>query len=393
MSVEGENNNLFEEDLTMFADDISQMIGEDNSDNQNDQDNQGSADDQDTGYDNQDEEDGSDVDTGGEEGGNEDDSDEGNQDGEGADSSSDEQDKDTDDSSPSLAPYARLLVDEGVLPNLNLEEFDGTAESLVEAARNEVNNGVQAYKQSLPDEVQRFIEGYEAGVDLDQLVNFTKERTKYNEISEENLSQDEDLQKQLVRDYYKRTSKFSDERIEKTIERVADLGELEDEAKASLNELVELQSQEEEYAKQQAQEQQEAIRRQQQEQMEEFNKTLENTNEVIPGVKVNNNLKETIRKNITTPVAYDQNGNPVNKIGKYRAENPIDFEIKLNYLFEATKGFTDFNIFGKKGKSQAIKELEEAARVQDNRASGKTSKPNMDGNVKDTINDFLANFE
>jgi len=392
MSAEGENNNLFEEDLTTFADDISQMIGEDNSDDQNNQDNQDSADDQNTGYYNQDEEGDSDVDNGSEEGGDEDDSDEGKQDGEDADSSSDEQDKDTDDSSPSLAPYARLLVDEGVLPNLNLEEFDGTAESLVEAARNEVDNGVQNYKQSLPEEVQRFIEGYESGIDLDQLVNFTKERTKYNEISEDNLSQNEDLQKQLVRDYYKRTSKFSDERIEKTIERVADLGELEEEAKSSLNELVELQFQEEEYAKQQAQEQQEAIRKQQQEQMEEFNKTLESTNEVIPGVKVNNNLKETIRKNIVTPVAYDQQGNPVNKIGKYRAENPIDFEIKLNYLFEATKGFTDFNILGKKGKSQAIKELEEAAKVQDSRASGKGSKPNVDSNVKDTINDFLSNF-
>jgi len=391
MSAEGESNNLFEEDLTTFADDISQMIGENNSDDQNNQDNQDSTDDQDTGYYNQDEEDDGDIDNGSEEGGHKDESDEDKQDGEGADSSSSEQGKDADDS-PSLAPYARLLVDEGVLPNLNLEEFDGTAESLVEAARNEVDNGVQTYKQSLPEEVQRFIEGYESGIDLNQLVNFTRERTKYNEISEDNLSQDEDLQKQLVRDYYKRTSKFSDERIEKTIERVSDLGELEDEAKSSLNELVELQSQEEEQAKQQAQEQQEAIRKQQQEQIEEFNKTLENTNEVIPGIKVNNNLKETIRKNITTPVAYDQQGNPVNKIGKYRAENPIDFEIKLNYLFEATKGFTDFNLFGKKGKSQAIKELEEAARVQDSRASGKGSKTSVDGNVKDTINDFLSNF-
>lgn len=392
MSAEGEKNNLFEEDLTTFADDISQMIGEDSSDDQSNQDNPDSVDDQDSGYYNQDEEDNNDVDTSSEEG-SENESDENNQDGEGADSSSDEQDKDTDDSSPSLAPYARLLVDEGVLPNLNLEEFDGTAEGLIEAARNEVNSGVQAYKQSLPEEVQRFIEGYESGVDLDQLVNFTKERTKYNEITEDTLSQNEDLQKQLVRDYYKRTSKFSDERIEKTIERVADLGELEDEAKASLNELVELQSQEEEQAKLQAREQQEAIIRQQQEQMEEFNKTLENTTEVIPGIRVNNNLKETIRKNITTPVAYDQNGNPVNKIGKYRAENPIDFEIKLNYLFEATKGFTDFNVFSKRGKSQAIKELEEAAKVQDTRASGKGSKPSVDGNVTDTISNFLNNFE
>lgn len=68
-----------------------------------------------------------------------------------------------DDSSP-LVPYAKLLVDEGILPNLNLDEFDGTAEGLKEAMNKEIHNGIEAYKASLPEDVKKIIDGYEVGV-------------------------------------------------------------------------------------------------------------------------------------------------------------------------------------------------------------------------------------
>src|SRR6056297_818588 len=382
-------NDLFSEDLSMMAGDISDMIGEEDTsqdppvgttEDTDETDDQGN--DLDYGKDNNLDDDQETDDEGSEE------SEEDNDNLDGEDATSEENDDNND--SPSLAPYAKLLVDEGILPNLDLENFDGSAEGLIEAARNEVYNGIDYYKQSLPEEVQRLINGYEAGVPFDKLLEFNSQSLQYSKIDKDALTQDESLQKQILTDYYKRTSRFSDEKINKLIERTADLGELSDEALSSLDELTEFQAQEEQQAIEESKKQQEYLQQQQQEQLNQFTKTLTDTQEIIPGVKINPTVKDKIQKNITVPVGYDEQGNPVNKIGKYRMDNPIDFEIKLNYLFEATNGFSNFDVFSKAGKSRAYKELEDAAKSLDTRGSGGTrSKPKTDPELKDSINQFM----
>lgn len=399
MSKEGENN-LFEEDFSIFADNISEMIGEDSEqnsqkDSQMDQYEQNTEIVEGGGGDSEDDtqynQEGFDQEQQDEEGA-ESNEDSNQEDGEGAQSSKENND-DTDDSSPSLTPFAKLLVDEGILPNLNLEEYDGTVDGLIEATRNQVYNGIEEYKQSLPEEAQRILRGVEAGVPFEQLVELNKQQLQYNNIDEETLSSDENLQKQVVKDYYKQTSRFSDEHIDKMIERLSDLGELEEESKISVKELAKFQEERQQQAIQQAEQERQRVIEEQQKQLDNFKKILEQTEEVIPGVKVSKSIKEKIERNITTPVAYDQNGNPINKIGKYRNENPIDFEIKLNYLFEATKGFTDFSIFSKKGKSEALKELENVSKSLDSRnASGSNKAPKANKDVTESINHFIKNF-
>jgi len=384
-------NNLFSEDLSMMAGDISDMIGEEDTDQTPPVEDTGDANEhEEFDVNENNSEEANDLDNNQETGEEvNEESEEDNNDLDRGDATSEENDDNND--SPSLAPYAKLLVDEGILPNLDLEKFDGTAEGLIEAARNEVYNGIDYYKQSLPEEVQRLINGYEAGVPFDKLLEFNSQSLQYSKIDKEALTQDESLQRQILKDYYKRTSRFSEEKIDKLIERTADLGELSDEALSSLDELTEIQSQEEQEAIEEAKQQQEYIKQQQQEQLNQFNKTLTETDEIIPGVKINPTVKDKIQKNITVPVAYDEYGNTVNKIGKYRMENPIDFEIKLNYLFEATKGFTDFNVFSKAGKSKAYEELENAAKSLDSRGSGGTrsNKPKADPELKDSISQFM----
>lgn len=399
MSKEGENN-LFEEDFSIFADNISEMIGEDSEqnsqkDSQMDQYEQNTEIVEGGGGDSEDDtqynQEGFDQEQQDEEGA-ESNEDSNQEDGEGAQSSKENND-DIDDSSPSLTPFAKLLVDEGILPNLNLEEYDGTVDGLIEATRNQVYNGIEEYKQSLPEEAQKILQGVEAGIPFEQLIELDKQQLQYKNIDEETLSSDENLQKQVVKDYYKQTSRFSDEHIDKMIERLSDLGELEEESKISVQELTKLQEEQQQQAIQQAEQERQRIIEEQQKQLDDFRKTLEQTEEVIPGVKVSKAIKEKIERNITTPVAYDQNGNPVNKIGKYRNENPIDFEIKLNYLFEATKGFTDFGVFSKKGKSDALKELEDVSKSLDNRNTSRSNKaPKANKDIAESINYFMQNF-
>src|SRR5690606_16370647 len=120
------------------------------------------------------------------------DDEEDNEDGEGSD------DKDGNDSSP-LVPYAKLLVEEGILPNFDIEEFDGTAESLKEAMTKEIYSGIEGYKESLPEDVKKLINGYEAGVPLEKLIELNKQNFSISSIKDEDLESNENIQKDIVR--------------------------------------------------------------------------------------------------------------------------------------------------------------------------------------------------
>lgn len=294
-----------------------------------------------------------------------------------------------DDSSP-LVPYAKLLVDEGILPNLNLDEFDGTAEGLKEAMNKEIYSGIEAYKASLPEDVKKIIDGYEVGVPLEKLLELNKEKLNVSTIKESDIINNEELQKEIVRKYFKKTTRFSDKKIEQNIERLSDIGELEAEALSNITELKALVEEEEAKAIEDAKRREEEYQEQLRKYWEEFDKKLEATDEIIPGLKVTKAIKQKIITNLSTAVATDQNGNPVNKIAYYRSKHPQEFELYLNYLFEVTNGFSDFSVLSKGGKKAAIAELEKAARNLDiNKTKRSVPRNVSDQDTITGIRDFL----
>lgn len=294
-----------------------------------------------------------------------------------------------DDSSP-LVPYAKLLVDEGILPNLNLDEFDGTAEGLKEAMNKEIYSGIEAYKASLPEDVKKIIDGYEVGVPLEKLLELNKEKLNVSTIKESDIINNEELQKEIVRKYFKKTTRFSDKKIEQNIERLSDIGELEAEALSNITELKALVEEDEAKAIEAAKRQEEEYQEQLRKYWEEFDKKLEAADEIIPGLKVTKTIKQKIITNLSTAVATDQNGNPVNKIAYYRSKHPQEFELYLNYLFEVTNGFSDFSVLSKGGKKAAIAELEKAARNLDiNKTKRSVPRNTSDPDTITGIRDFL----
>lgn len=311
------------------------------------------------------------------------------------DSQDDDSDVDTDnndDADPSssdtkkpqkdsfLTPYAKLLMDEGVLQDFDIEKFDGTADGLVDAFRQQLTRHVEEYKQTLDPRVKWLQDHVEMGVPLETLLNIDKERVELSKITPELLSSNEDVQKDIVRRYLKNTTNgWSDAKIEKEVGRLADLGELADEAKESFELLKQIDLQREAQLAQEAQQMRDQALQQQQEALNNFKSTLDKTTEIIPGLQVTPIVRDKIFKMLTTPVAQDNNGTPLNVIAKARAENPMDFEIKLAYLFEITKGFSNWDALGTKGKKSAIKEFEEAARAMDmNKQQGGGSAPVYD---------------
>ena len=278
-----------------------------------------------------------------------------------------------------LTPYAKLLMEEGVLQDFDVEKFDGTADSLVEAFRQQVNKHVEIYKENLDPRIKWLQDNIEQGVPLEALLAIDKQRVELSQITPEVLAENKDLQRNIVRNYLKATTNgWSDAKIEREVSRLDDLGELETEAKESFEILKKLNAEQEKQLAIQAQQEREAAVKAQQDALNNFKKSLDETKEIVPGLNVTPAIKDKIFKALTTPVATDAYGNPMNVIAKARAENPMEFEIKLAYIFELTKGFKDWSPLITPGKKSAIKEFEEAARRLDYNKTGGDTAPVFD---------------
>lgn len=270
-----------------------------------------------------------------------------------------------------LTPYAKLLVEEGVLQDFDVEKFDGTADSLIDAFRNQVGKYVEEYKNTLDPRIKWLQDNIEEGVPLEALLQLDRQKIVLSSLTEKDVSENVDLQKNIAREYLRRTTQWTDARVEKEVNRLADVGELESEAKEFFGELKGITAKEEEYLKVQAQKEREEAIKQQRQVLDTFKAKLEETKEIIPGTEISKPVKEKIFKVLTTPVAYDELGRPISAIAKARADNPLEFEMKLAYLFEITNGFKDWTSLISTGKKKAIQDFEAAAgRLDANKAGG-----------------------
>lgn len=299
---------------------------------------------------------------------------------------------DTDDNSSPFTPYAKLLVDEGILPNLNIEEFDGTGEGLMKAMDDQISSGIEMYKDQLPEQIKKFVENYEEGVPLSTLLEIDSRREQYKAIPVEKVETDKELQKSLVHEFYKQTTRFSEEKISKLIQQADDIDELKDEAKTAHEGLVAIQDEFEADEKAKVAEQRDLEIKRNETRLTEFKETLEKTQEIIPGIKVNPNSKKRIESILTTSVAQDERGNPLNEISKYRLEHPYEYDIMLAHIYDSTKGFKDWSMLGNVGKKSAFKDLENASKRLDKPKDNKPNTTNKQTKTSKSIVDNIAKF-
>jgi len=97
------------------------------------------------------------------------------------------------------------------------------------------------------------------------------------------------------------------------------------------------------------------------------------TEEIIPGLKLNKQVRDKILQNITTPVKTLEDGRQLNAVMVKRGENPVKYAILEAYFVE--QGFFDgkFDKFVAKAKSKATSELEKAITGDTSYKTGKAA--------------------
>jgi hypothetical protein len=93
--------------------------------------------------------------------------------------------------------------------------------------------------------------------------------------------------------------------------------------------------------------------------LETLKSKIEEMNEVIPGQKINKITKNKVEDLLTKPVKQLENGTVLNGVWAKRAEDQIDFDLKLAHFINMGLFDGKFDSLKKRVKSTAAQELEE----------------------------------
>ena len=253
------------------------------------------------------------------------------------DKEKDSQVKKSTSSSP-FKSFAKALGDEGILSSFDEEEFDKIVEelegdeasALIELNRRTIEYEIESYKKESEDEYKAFLEARDAGVNLNDWAQVQDNKKRFAKITEDDLETNDKLQKQLVReDLLKRG--FSEEDIVDTLESYEDTNKLGNMAKKALKNLKKFEDDREEYLKVAAIERDKEAAKENKKQMDSLKKQIEDTNEIIPGLKLNKVQKDEIMSSITQPVKTTEDGRQLNAVMVKRMEDPIKYAICLLY--------------------------------------------------------------
>jgi len=274
-------------------------------------------------------------------------------------------------SSSQFTPFAKALYEEGVLTSFDEAEFEemikngGGAEALIELNRRTIEYEIESYKKEVDEDYRSFIEARDAGVDLNDWGKVQSDKKKYSAITDDMLSSDVDMQKELIAEELVRRG-FDAEQVKDTIESFEDTNKLEKQSKNALKNLIKNQEFLEKQLKEDADKQAKAQEDAQKKQLTDLKKTVEDTTEIIPGMKLNKQTKDKLYSMITSPVGKSANGEPVNAAMAKRLQDPIKYALLEAYFVDLGLFDGKFDKLVSKQKTAAIKDLESALSPRNN---------------------------
>ena len=296
------------------------------------------------------------------------------------------------DSSP-ITPFASLLHERGFLPNLDMEEFkksEDPIEALAEAFKKEDELRMEMLVNSFPEELIDMAKAVKEGIPFNELKEHKIKELNYNSITEAQLKE-ESTQIKLITENLKLKG-FKDVKINKMIDTYKDLGSLEEEAIDALPELKQMVKDHQENIKKQFAEQQKQLEYKHKEQIQEIQSIVKQTDEIVPGLKLNDTEKAELFKNMTQIVGQDSQGNPMNLVMQMRIKDPVKFDMAVTYLAKTTKGFTDWSRINKTAKTSAVKDFEKALQSTVVK-TGVSRKQSYNQSTDDTVNSLKKLFK
>ena len=275
----------------------------------------------------------------------------------------------------------KALAEEGILEDLDEEGFNKLVDEqgsggkallhLVNSRLEETENKIKDYYDA---DYKEFLQLKDLGISKEDAFDLVSIDSRLNEIDDDILEESEDVRKEILEMHFKNTTKWSDDKIVKHVEKLVTNGEDIDAAKEALPDLQKLSKEIISQRKEEAVRQNELLQKQQQEAAEEIRKTLVQDAEIVKNVKLTKAQAIKAQELLLTPVELED-GNVTNVLYAERAKNPLEFDKKLAALIAA--GAFEGNVTTTKAsKKKALDELEKVVS-----SGARTSfKSNMEAN-------------
>jgi hypothetical protein len=316
---------------------------------------------------------------------------------EGDDYSEDEdesEDEDLEEGSEDLdtefTPYFNLFKEQGALMLPEDYEFDGTEEGLQKAFQDSDRyrevTAAQKIWNSLPKDFQTILEvGLSGGTDINSVREVINNQTDLDEVDIE----DEDTQEEIMANYLSRTTRYSEDRIKRTINRLRSSGDLEEEAESALKELKDLFKEEREELVQQAQKQKE-------EEAQRLQESYSSFTEVVDSMKLPEQKRNKLINAIWSTGDYGgyKDVSYFNYIDHMVKSNPEHLaqlaELYLDY--DPKQGFKS-NTITKRAESKANNKLKDKldslGKTKSTKIGSKTRKPKAKKSDVDLLEQIL----
>jgi len=314
---------------------------------------------------------------------------------------------DSSSSSPYLA-FARDRAKEGVFLEFNDEDWatlkerneGDEAAALRElsqiSVREQIRLGIEGFKESLTEEDRILYEAKEKGLPVDEYSVAKRNYDKYSKIKEEDLSDDVELQTDVVGKALELRG-YTPEEITEEIDGYKALEVLEAKAKKALKGVPNAYKRKvddlELGAKTAEDTRQDNIRQR----VARMKRQIDNTPEIIPGIKLTKPTREKIMRSMTVPIAKDENGNALNPVTATRSKNPDAFEMMIHYYHELGlfnidddgQMKPDFSKIAKVEKTKATDEMRNIFETTTKPVAGKAKVPLVN---EDELDDFDKAF-
>lgn len=275
----------------------------------------------------------------------------------------------------------KALAEEGILEDLDEEGFNKLVEeqgsggkALLHLMNSRLEETENKIKDSYDADYKEFLQLKDLGISKEDAFDLVSIDSRLNEIDDDILEESEDVRKEILEMHFKNTTKWSDDKIVKHVEKLVTNGEDIDAAKEALPDLQKLSKEMISQRKEEAVRQNELLQKQQQEAAEEIRKTLVQDAEIVKNVKLTKAQAIKAQELLLTPVELED-GSITNALYAERAKNPLEFDKKLAAL-KAAGAFEGNVTTTKASKKKALDELEKVVS-----SGARTSfKSNMEAN-------------
>lgn len=279
------------------------------------------------------------------------------------------EDKPSDNSVPSspsfIADFASALAKDGVITGIEEDKLKGITSLL--ALKDAIADTIKTNEfADLDDRAKEVLNAIRAGVPVEKIEKFHNTEMQLAQYTEDKFVDDENDDEEALtyKAEVRRNLIFNDYRVKGFTEEVAKRktdasfksGDDIEDAKLAIEGLKATAAQRKQAEFQAAQ----ANKQKYEEARESLKQNVLKTEEIVPGLKVSEEMRRQLAEAMTVPTGRTKEGQLRTVVSDKRAENPSAFDTKLNYYIALGlfNDKPDLSIFTKAKVSSAVSEME-----------------------------------